>query len=224
MVDKLTENDLKKLNPNKQIAVITEDGTLDDDTKKMFESVFGSKKIEVYPPEVQGREFDQVVILANIKKKYKYLEARNLYTLLSRAKEATIFLNTTSFEVENTKMLYNSTFDIDPNIIKQSLIDRSKVIEELNSHYERENIKSDDKSIKPIDKSAIKNDPINLNENQDDTALTFEDKDSTKEPLKDNQSLAYSFFNNIGLSGDDYIKYLDYTISDKTDESNKKIT
>ena len=224
MVNELTEKDLKKLDPNKQIAVITEDGTLDDDTKKMFESVFGSKKIEVYPPEVQGREFDQVVILANIKKKYKYLEARNLYTLLSRAKEATIFLNTTSFEVENNKMLYNSTFDIDPNIIKQSLIDRSKVIEELNSHYERENIKSDDNSIKPIDKSAIKNDPINLNENQDDTALTFEDKDSTKEPLKDNQSLAYSFFNNIGLSGDDYIKYLDYTISDKTDDSNKKIT
>ena len=226
MVSSLTEADLKKLNPNKQIAVITENGVLDDETKNLFVSVFGSKEIEVLPADVQGREFDQVVILTDIQrsKTPKYLESRNLYTLLSRAKEASIFLDHTSFVIENNKLLYNSVFDIDPNIIKTSLVDRAKVIEELNSHYERDTSKSEDSGAKPIDKEVIKSDPINLKENQDDTELDFEDKDSSKEPLRDNQSLAYSFFNNIGLSGEEYIKYLDYTISDKTDDGNKKIS
>ena len=105
---------------------------------------------------------------------------------------------------------------MDPDVIKDALVKRAQEIEDLTSNFERTD---DPKHVAPKEETH----ELDQEENGEDEELKGEGSydGEIKDPKK---SLAYSFFNNLGVYGQDYLQYLNYTISNVDDEANEKIT
>lgn len=148
IVDTLTKETLELLDITKEILFITEDGTLSSDISNLVKTTLGDQvfqKIIVSKPDVLGQEFDQVVILAKlydsedeikpkVTHKYSVASAKKAYTLLSRAKVATIVVEpskeiTSNYTLVQHNLSYPKTLDM--NEIKVFLKDRFDKIQKL---------------------------------------------------------------------------------------------
>lgn len=204
-IDNLTVDELKKLDPTKEILFITEDGKLSDSQKADI-TLAGINKYEISKPEVQGREFDQVVILSNIEKENLYDSARNLYTLLTRAKIATLIVNNNSImksakltqqEAKYTKEKFINQSDIKSYLEKrlEQLRDFTKTFEQKPTNKEKEEEKQ---TPLDVDYTPDIEDPI--------TKHTVFDSNTISDKKDPNKIIGYTFFNNIGfIDNEDWI-------------------
>lgn len=221
IVSIITETDLSKLNPEKEIVVITKDGVLSPELAGKLKKIFGNKNIEVLPLEVQGREFEQVIIDADISDKNdKYSESRNLYTLLTRAKEVTLARLNTSFEYINELKANSKINTISQDLVLRSLTNRLEYLNSLDlSPNEIEVVKTDIVEDKKIMESILEEtqeeEPLDITPTENADIIP----DMPKAPKDKNNMLGYSFYNNLGLYLDENNKvlpieeYLDYTIT-----------
>lgn len=148
IVDTLTSGILKLLDVTKEILFITEDGTLTADQIALIKDSFGEAvfaKIQVSKPDVLGQEFDQVVILSKLYSlsdkikdenihHFSTVSAKKAYTLLTRAKVATIIVESNHKITNNFKNIeHNVSYpkELDLNEMKVFLDERYKQLEEL---------------------------------------------------------------------------------------------
>jgi hypothetical protein len=236
---KLSDKDLDKLNTSKEIVILSDDKERDAKNIEQIQNFFKvkspNKEIPVLSSEVQGREFDQVIILSDMKLANagignRYSNAKNMYTLLSRAKEATLIVGEPTETLKNEASNFNTPLTIDQNIINTALEDRFKRLTDISEKYERK--------VKPQEKVDIipevipnpENSIFDLEEYQPDIHSepepTYENKDYVKpEYIKeDNITFGYSFFNNIGTEADSILPFRDYKVGAESDESNKIIS
>lgn len=221
LTSSITESDLRKLNPDKQIVVITKDGILSDDLSTKLKKVFGSKTIEVLPAEVQGQEFEQVIIDLDIRVPHDYVsEVKNFYTLLTRAKEATLGAIQTDVSFNNTFKLNARSNTISKELIERALEERVKYLSSLDLTY-TESKKED------LPKDQDKDSDETIDNDEDAPSFGTTDEEFIKDP---NKMLSYSFYNNLGIYYDELSKiskvsqYLDYVISSETNLDKNTIT
>lgn len=106
-IDSLTKEDLLTLDPTKEILFITENGTLTDEQKNIIKLAFGDtylSSIKVSKPDIQGQEFDQVVILSNLLDSNQDVNdiislntGKKINTALGRAQFATLIVGQSKF-------------------------------------------------------------------------------------------------------------------------------
>ena len=236
LVSDISETDLAKLDPNKEIVVITDTGKMSADLSAKLKKVFGNKTIEVLPLDVQGREFEQVIIDANISnKKDPYTESRNLYTLLTRAKEVTLAKVNTSLDYINEVKISSKASSISPELVLRALKTRLEYINSLNLETNDLEIKSipleDEVKIneEELAEEIVDSEPV-------ETPTPFEDSDKKPEeskpstPKDKDNMLGYSFYNNLGLYLDENSKvspiqeYLNYKITNNVTDPTKEIS
>jgi hypothetical protein len=241
----LSIEDLKKLDPTKKIVILSDDQDRDKDNIELIQNYFkesANKEIPIYPSEVAGREFDQVIVLADIDKgEHRYLTGKNLYTLLSRAHIATLVVGKAPLNIKQNELPYPAELSINQSIINNYLGKRFEELKELTKNYP--NIGEQDstdtfqatpgENIAPTDSWVDWGDGVGLSEEILVNTDTSNDTNTSEEPKKskeysDDVTFGYSFFNNLGVEGDRIqIDYLNdptkkYVISDTTDLNGKK--
>ena len=214
-IDNLTPSELDKLDKNLEIAVITEDGNLDESIKKVFsDSGFDLSRLKILPKNnIQGKEFDQVVSLIKINFDPKnpvslYNANKQLYTLLSRGKKCSIIANnndlldalglinsskdtTSSVELMDTQIedLLNKRFDF-----LNRLVDSDEgIVEEVEISEERPR---SEEIIKIEGESDIylSEKPIDNSEDLDNNEALLK-KTYAQETDGNNKFAVYSFYN-----------------------------
>ena len=180
----------------------------------------------MFPIDVQGQEFDQVIIDVSIEGDY-YDKARNIYTLLTRAKEATLAKIDNSVEIKNNLRGNSRTSSISLEIINKSIEDTIKRLNELDlkesntvskkeeseEEEEVEKVEEEDELNKipeniravPVTKKTAKElfredskEVSQIINGQTDGSEEAKEELTNKALSKDN-ILAYSFFNNLGI-------------------------
>ena len=208
-VESITEADLRKLDPAKQIAVITRDGTMSNELRDLLVKVFGQKTIPIIKfSDVQGREFDQVVIdNVDLEKLFKqpFETVRQFYTVLTRAKEATLAnIKEGSARYKVEKKAGSVQYTLDPKAIENHLKNRKSYLDSL----DLSNIEISEEEVKPIEKPkevivdeekdpSDESTPIINNPTPIQEPVPEDELPATKKDM--NKSLAYSFFNNLGV-------------------------
>lgn len=128
-IEKLTKEDLLSLDKNKEILFITDSGVLDPEQESLIKSVFADQsKIKVSKPDVQGQEFDQVVILSSMEKEDELDTAKSIYTLLTRAKISSLIVGASKKIRNNFKEEFKSISapkELDMKEVKEFLDKRS---------------------------------------------------------------------------------------------------
>lgn len=205
LVNNIGLNDLRKLNPDKQIVVITENGTISDDLSGKLKSIFGNKDIDVIAfDKVQGREFDQVIVdnlnFDNLYQGDFFEKVRQFYTLMTRSKEVTLANIGISLPIQNEEKSSAVGYRIDKTDIEKALQSRLNYLNSLDLKSVEENEKYIDSEelVFTDDVKDLLQDPPALPE------FTAEDEkeSNTLEISQKNKNkiLGYSFFNNLGLS------------------------
>lgn len=223
IVSTIKKEDLQKLDTTKEIAVITNNGEISDDLSKMLKEIFGDKKINIFPREVQGQEFDQVIIDISINDSDFYTKARDLYTILTRAKVAALAKIDTTINIENIFNNNSKVIPVSPEIIKQSLIDRFNKLNSMDLNFEEIKNNTPDPSDPEIEDDEDLKDPDEIDNDDLDPEINW-----SEDEFK-NKTLGYSFFNNLGNFVNSKSKtnpiqeYLDYTVisSDETPNENE---
>jgi len=205
-INNFNVSELKKLNKNKEIAFITENNSLTDDELNIIRSAFGNDYVPmIFPKDVQSREFDQVVILANFVDSNDFDLIRDLYTLMSRSKETTLIIGNdiqkNKIGIVNKETTINSEKLLNNDQVKRALEKRLEELNELTKDLNVENSTSE-----PI----ITTDTINIDEYNprvidsifDNVAEKIKESQSKNDEHSDKKYIAYSFFNNLGTTED----------------------
>lgn len=205
LVDTLEISDLKSLNPNLETAIITNDGTIDAETKVKIDSIgFTNLKI-LKRTDVKGEEFDQVISLVNLPIKNdnisKSVGIRRFYTLLTRAKTATLVVGNKdiieALEIKNVLRKTTSSIELDQTNIEEEL---KKRIDLLNSAFKETSQK------KKVITIPTKSDTIDIGDNDvPDMQLESEvppilEEEKSKDG--DNRFFSYSFYNVLHANAD----------------------
>ena len=198
-VDNLTKADLLKLDTSKEIVFLTDSGKLSDSTQSLITSTLGiqSADIKVYSKNVQGEEFDQVVILDPIKISDSDFDTiRSLYTLVTRSKIGTLIVGSKTlldnFGIKTEMSLSTEEKVFDNDRAKDFLTKRIDELSDMTKDY---------KQSDPIKHKDVKvvNEKFNTDwkETSDPEIITpISTTVQTKDP---SNILGYSFFNNIGI-------------------------
>jgi hypothetical protein len=138
-------DDLKTLDTTKEIVFITDDGKLSEDQQNIIKAAYGETFIataKVFGTDVQGEEFGQVVILASLDDTHsadasiaKYRTAKKIYTLLSRAKIATIIVGENKYLTNQQKDI-SAPKELNPKEVKEYLTARFEEITNLLKNLE----------------------------------------------------------------------------------------
>ena len=241
LVKEISNKDLEKFDKTKEIAVITQDGVLSPELSSKLKEVFGDlmNNVKVYPIDVQGQEFDQVIIDVSLNGTY-YDKARNIYTLLTRAKEATLAKLDNSVEIKNNLRGNSRTSSISLDIVNKSIEDTIERLNKLDLDYGQPSPQTSPGAEPKIEsnleiettRTLFRPDieePGQVSSGQTDGKTEAKDEETNK-ALNKNNIISYSFFNNLGIYSDnvsqksDIEPYLEFTISDIDDIDNKKIT
>lgn len=220
-IDTLSKSDLLKLDTSKEIVFLTDSGKLSEAHQSLITSTFGFKPedIKVYSKDVQGEEFDQVVILDPIKVVDSDFDSiRELNTLVTRAKIGTLVVGSKSildhFGIKTEMSLSTEEKHFDNDRAKDFLSKRISDLAEMTKDYTKSN---------PIEHSDVKvvNEKASTDwkETKDpEIALKIPQQIQTKDLAN---ILGYSFFNNIGIHN--IADKLDKIISNISNESLIKI-
>lgn len=201
IVTEITEEDLLKLDPNKEITITTESGEISEELREKLNNVFGTKEIQIVKfSNIQGREFDQLIVDdLNLDKSGSYVNrVRDFYTLFTRAKETTLANVTITLNINNEKKSSSIPYNIDSKQIEKSLVDRINYLESLNLSETKEKTKE-----VIINKFEIEEIEDIINEPPPIPIIEPDSEKIEEHPIKPkdlNKMLAYSFFNNLGLS------------------------
>ena len=196
-VEELSLEELKKLDPALKTAIITEDGELTSDLKSKLADV-GLTNLEIiHKDRVQGREFSQVVstykIDVDVMDAYSvHLAFKQLNTILSRAKDATLFLGNKplleKLGLSNVKKTTVSSVEFDDTQAKKFLEDRYNFLEKILKDYSPE--VGEEEKAKEVKETDLLDDGIPVEPEE-----IFPPK---KEAIKhdgDKQFFTYPFFN-----------------------------
>ncbi len=205
-VDTLTVADLNKLDKEKEIAVITDKGTLSDDQKEVFKAVGISldSLLVLAKNNIQGREFEQVISLIEIPFKdgstSKYKATKALYTTLSRGKKCTLIVGNgklmNALNILNVKKLSSPKVELVGDQINSLLEKRLMLAQSISKDFIPEDI-SASKEIIEIEREA----DINSNTANETDPEPIDNNDTEVENTKqkdhdgDNTFLLYSFYN-----------------------------
>jgi len=205
LVDTLELSDLKTLNPTLETAVITNDGTIDPETKAKID-VIGFTNIKIVKrTEVKGEEFDQVISMVNLPIREDFVSksvgVRRFYTLLTRAKVATLVVGNkeiiSTLGIKNEARKTTSSIELDQNNIEEEL---KKRLDLINSNFKESNIKKKIITVTP------KSDSIDLGDNEvPDSQLVLETPPTIEEEKSkdgDNRFFSYSFYNVLHANAD----------------------
>ena len=153
-VDTLTKADLLKLDTSKEIVFLTDSGKLSDVTQSLITNTLGipSSDIKVYSKNVQGEEFDQVVIVDPIRiEQSRFDTIRNLYTLITRAKVGSLIVGSqdllNDFGITTEMSLSTEPKAFDNERSKDFLTKRIEELSDMTKDYKQSN---------PIDHKDIK--------------------------------------------------------------------
>lgn len=201
LVSEITVKDLEKLDPNKEIVVITDSGEISPELRKDLSQVFGTKKIDVIKTsDVQGEEFEQVIVdNVNLSNNSGRVDTvKDFYTLFTRAKEVTLANIKTFLNVKNEKKASSTPYTIEKHLIDKAVADRLEYLKSLDLSLQPEIKKPVDiKEDEIEDLEDIIKDPDPLPKVPADPEIRTEEG-VVKKDL--NKALGYSFFNNLGLS------------------------
>ena len=199
-VDKLSVDDLLKLDKSKEIAIIVKDGILTPQDKATIESA-GIKDYKIIAEDaIQGQEFDQLVSLISLSPINNdpinnFHVAKQLYTLLSRAKETSIIvgLNDTINKLgyENERKFTNSSVELIDTQIDTLLNDRFEFLNGLDlTHAEIPESKNDEQEDEAKEESDL------YTEGLPDQDVDTTDKPEEKDKFADDKNFfVYSFYN-----------------------------
>jgi hypothetical protein len=197
--------ELRKLNPEKEIVFVTEDGTLSDNQKNIIKEALGITNPTVTNPDLKSQEFDQLVILSKLMSSSKpsISERKHLYTLLSRAKEGTLIFNNKDL-IDNKLIVQEPTTSVKEKKLNESTIDFALNEEVKNLTDILENYTPDNKvvTISSSTKVVIPNSLTDIND-EEETVKDPEISEEKKPKPDDKKFLCYSFFNNLGLVTDE---------------------
>jgi hypothetical protein len=212
IVSELTVVDLRKLDPSQEIAVITDNGTLVEEYKSLFEKAgLNIDKLQILAKDnIQGEEFDQVVSLFNIKynkdkESSLYNANKQLYTLLSRGKVNTLV-------VGNEELLKDSNIIPERKDTTSSVELRMEQIDDLlqrrlealgNIEY-AEDEEVDDKALEIEDEADLhENATPDVENNMTDNLDGERQKMSQDDYDGNNTYLTYSFYNMLNARVED---------------------
>jgi hypothetical protein len=245
---KQIEAEIRKLDPEKEIVIVGEEIPADVQQalinvfgENTEESRYGKKEIKLFN-EVLGREFDQVIIVSDLKQDNMFTTMKNVYTLLSRAKDATLILspfNLKGYNIENVESNYSDSFEMDKGIITTALKERLAVLEKLlQSLTKTEPVKTEptESNIEEVfnfeevvdleEDEREAEEKIEENREEPDEESEIENrtnKEKEEHETKSGNILGYSFFNNIGILGEEINAFLDYNIVFEGSPENEEI-
>lgn len=224
-VDKLTLEDLEKIDPQQEVVIITDDGTLSEEYKSLFSAANLTTYKVLGKNNIQGREFEQVIILSKIpfnekSSISKYQATRNLYTLLSRGKKCTLIEGNgeliAALKIENKKKGNSPKVELITEQIENLLSKRKDFLSNLLTGYEPS------KETLPTEEELRVEKEADLNSNSENI-LDQEPIENNDEILEakpehdgDNTFLMYSFYNVLNA----YISKVDGNLTIKEREGN----
>ena len=204
-IKELNTVDLKKLDTSKEIVVITDDGTISEKDRKTIEDS-GIVDFNVLSKHnIQGREFDQVISLANIKynpdsRNSIYGANKQLYTLLSRGKISTLMVGNSELMelsgINQEKKDTTSEVRLKTEQIDELLKRRLELLESIVAEYVEEVVEENPDIEEEEEASIHKN-------NTPKTEEIFENDDKGRDRITqeeydgNNTFLAYSFYNKL---------------------------
>lgn len=205
LVDTLEVSDLKTLDPKLETAIITNDGTIDSETRTKIDSIGFTNLKVVKRTDVKGEEFDQVISMVNLPirqdKVSKSVGVRRFYTLLTRAKVATLVVGNKeiieTLGIKNESRKTTSSIVLEQTNIEEEL---TKKIDLLNKNFKENTSKKKIIVIPP------KSDAIALDDNGvPDGQLSIEVPpvlEEEKDKDGDNRFFSYSFYNVLHANAD----------------------
>lgn len=197
--DTLDQSDLESLDKSLETAVITEDGLLTSDIEDKFKKAgFDISKLKIRKrTDVKGEEFDQVVSLVDLpiqdNNVSKSVAARRFYTLLTRAKVASIIVGNKSV-IDTLGIVNQSRKTTSPIIVNSSDVDK-----ELDNRIkELENVSKEEITVKNVPEPTIPEEPTfdisDLNPTVISTPV-FEPIDTKQDKNVTDGFMVYSFSN-----------------------------
>ena len=222
-VDTLTASDLEKLDKTKEIAVITDKGTLTDEQKEVFKAAgISLDNLLILPKNnIQGREFEQVVTLFKIPfnekgKTSTYRATKVLYTALSRGKKSSLIVGNgklvKALNIINVKKGSSPKVELMGDMINSLLEKRHEFLNKVTADYVptetpvSEEILQEEKEADLNTSTTPEVEPGLEDNNQEEVAKTQQEEHDG-----DNTFLLYSFYNVLNA----YISKVDHSLTIK---------
>lgn len=204
----LSEQDLAKLNPKKKVIFITDEKGLTEEQSTIIKKALGWNTIPddaIFKNDVQGEEFDQVVILKDLKKKdvLKLSEIKDIYTLFSRAKITTLIVgnNDLLLDFKNAVSDINNEKLLNSTSIQNALDQMLEKLTLLTANFEE--VREEPKGV---ESEELENTGVKILDYEQEKQQTLDNELATNSIVEnviienDKKVLAYTFFNNVGIN------------------------
>lgn len=231
-IDTLSIDELRKLDPKKEILIINEFGRPTEDTLQILKDAFGEANLSniVWSThDVQGQEFDQVILMnyptiSFLEKSQDILgttSSKDLYTLFTRGKVSTLAVGLepkakNNFISESKPTSVPKALNI--NEMRTFLVNRHKEIKEL-----LDNLKAKNLEISKISSSTEEELPLDFSTEEQELEVQLE-KNDIDEVVKSESGITETIIESEVNKDKESIKESDNILRSNTKKDVKIIT